>query len=225
MKQFLSRLAIFATLAGASATAVAVEPFTALYQANYMGMQGKGRMTLQPSGDQRWTYRFTVDGNIATLSQSTVFEERDGAYRPLSGSDSSRVLIKKVDKNAAYDWDKGVATWTGDVKADRAGPVNLRAGDMDAMLVNLAIVRDVAAGKPLHYRMVDDGRVKQLDYTVAGKEQVKVGGKSHQATKVVATDGDKQTIAWVVEGLPVPARLLQKRDGKDEMDLRLTSVE
>lgn len=225
MKQFLSRLAIFATLAGASATAAAIEPFTANYQANYMGMQGQGRMTLQPSGDQRWTYRFTVDGNIATLSQSTVFEERDGAFRPLSGSDSSRVLIKKVDKNAAYDWSKGVATWTGDVKADRAGPVKLQPGDMDAMLVNLAIVRDVAAGKPLHYRMVDDGRVKQLDYTVAGKEQVKVGGKTHQATKVVATDGDKQTIAWVVEGLPVPARLLQKRNGKDEMDLRLTSVE
>lgn len=224
MKQILSRLALLAILACASATAAAIEPFTAHYQANYMGMQGKGLMTLQQEGD-RWTYRFTVDGNIATLLQSTVFEERDGAYRPLSGRDSSRVLIKKVDKNAAYDWDKGVATWTGDVKADRAGPVKLRAGDMDAMLVNLAIVRDVAAGKPLRYRMVDDGRVKQLAYSVAGKEQVKVGGKAHEATKVVATDGDKQTIAWVVDGLPVPARLLQKRDGKDEMDLRLTSVE
>ena len=225
MKQILSRLAFLAVLACASASAAALEPFTAHYQANYMGMQGKGLMTLQQAEGDRWTYRFTVDGSIATLLQSTVFEERDGAYRPLSGRDSSRVLIKKVDKNASYDWGKGVATWTGDVKADRAGPVKLRAGDMDAMLVNLAIVRDVAAGKPLRYRMVDDGRVKQLAYTVAGKEQVKVGGKSHQATKVVATDGDKQTIAWVVDGLPVPARLLQKRDGKDEMDLRLTSVE
>ena len=169
MKQIFFPLALGATLFGASAAAMAIEPFTAEYQANYMGMQGNGRMTLQPSGEDRWTYRFTVDGSVATLSQSTVFEERDGAYRPLSGNDSSRVLIKKVDKNAAYDWDKGIATWTGDVKADRAGPVKLRAGDMDAMLVNLAIVRDVAAGKPLHYRMVDDGRVKQLDYTVAGK--------------------------------------------------------
>ena len=225
MKQILSRLALLAILAGASATAAAIEPFTAHYQANYMGMQGKGLMTLQQAEGDRWTYRFTVDGSIATLLQSTVFEERDGAYRPLSGRDSSRVLIKKVDKNASYDWGKGVATWTGDVKADRAGPVKLRAGDMDAMLVNLAIVRDVAAGKPLRSRMVDDGRVKQLAYSVAGKEQVKVGGKAHEATKVVATDGDKQTIAWVVDGLPVPARLLQKRDGKDEMDLRLTSVE
>jgi hypothetical protein len=225
MKHAIPRLALAALLAGAATAAAAVEPFTAEYQANYMGMQGKGRMTLEPAGGNRWTYRFTVDGSVATLLQSTVFEERDGAYRPLSGRDSSRVLIKKVDKSATYDWDKGVATWSGDVKADRAGPVQLQPGDMDAMLVNLAIARDVAAGKPLRYRMVDDGRVKQLDYKVAGKEPVTVEGRTHQATKVVATDGDKQTIAWVVEGLPVPARLLQKRDGKDEMDLRLKSID
>lgn len=225
MKHATPRLAIAAVLAGFASAAAAVEPFTAEYQANYMGMQGKGLMTLKPSGEDRWTYRFTVDGSVATLLQSTVFEERDGTYRPLSGRDSSRVLIKKVDKNATYDWGKGIATWTGDVKADRAGPVKLQSGDMDAMLVNLAIARDVAAGKPLRYRMVDDGRVKQLDYKVVGQEAVTVEGQSRQATKVVATDGDKQTIAWVVDGLPVPARLLQKRDGKDEMDLRLKSID
>ena len=153
-----------------------------------------------------------------------MFEENGGQYRPISGSDVSRVLIKKVDKSANYDWHKGVATWSGDVKPDRAGPVKLQDGDMDGMLLNLAIARDVAAGKPLNYRMVDDGRVRQLSYTVAGKEQITIDGKAQQATKVVRTDGEKQTIAWVVEGLPVPARILQKRDGKDEMDLRIKSL-
>jgi hypothetical protein len=90
----------------------------------------------------------------------------------LSGTDASAVLIKKVNKQAQYDWSKGEATWSGDVKPDRAGPVKLQPGDLDAMLVNLAIARDVNAGKPLHYRMVDDGRAKDLVYTVAGKEKV-----------------------------------------------------
>ncbi|HVQ32308.1 MAG TPA: DUF3108 domain-containing protein, partial [Lysobacter sp.] len=98
------------------------------------------------------------------------------------------------------------------------------AGDLDAMLVNLAIPRDLAAGKPLNYRMVDDGRAKPMTYQVAGKEAVTVGGKSQQATKVSRTDGNKQTIVWVVDGLPVPARILQRKDGKDEVDLRLNSV-
>ena len=35
---------------------------------------------------------------------------------------------------------------------------------------------------------------------------------------------NKQVILWVVDGLPVPARILQKKDGKDELDLVLKSV-
>jgi hypothetical protein len=153
-----------------------------------------------------------------------MFEENGGQWRPVSGSDNSSVLIKKVVKNAQYDWDKGVATWSGNVKPDRAGPVELKPGDLDAMLVNLALARDVAAGKPLRYRMVDDGRAKDMVYTVAGKESITVGGKARQATKVERTDGNKQTLVWIVDGMPAPARILQRKDGQDEVDLQLKSM-
>ena len=95
---------------------------------------------------------------------------------------------------------------------------------MDALLINLAVARDVAAGKPLNYRMVDEGRVKQLSYQIVGKENIAVGGKQRQATKIVRTDNGKQTIAWVVEGIPVPVRLLTRKDGKDDIDLRIRAV-
>ncbi len=66
-------------------------------------------------------------------------------------------------------------TWTGDIKPDRAGPIALKAGDMDALLINLAIARDLAAGKPLTYRMVDEGRGQEpMTYRVVGKESVTV---------------------------------------------------
>ncbi|MFD0739363.1 DUF3108 domain-containing protein [Lysobacter koreensis] len=217
-------LLIAAALTAASAPALAMEPFTADYQASYMGMQGNGRMTLAPAGGGRWLYTLSVKNQLADLNQTTTFEENGGQWRPLSGSDSTKVLVKKSNKNATYDWSRGVASWTGDVKPERAGPIKLQAGDMDALLINLALVRDLAAGKPLRYRMVEDGRVKQLHYTVAGKEQINVGGKSKQATKVMNTDGGKQTIAWVVEGMPVPARILQRKDGQDAIDLRVKSV-
>ena len=74
---------------------------------------------------------------------------RTAWLRPLSSTDLSRLLVKKKAVNTNFDWGKNQATWSGDVKAGRAGPVALQAGDMDALLVNLAIVRDVAAGKPL----------------------------------------------------------------------------
>ena len=209
----------------AAAPAWAVKPFTADYEASVMGgISADAQMTLAPAGGDRWNYVLSVDSPVATLRQSTVFEARGGAWRPLSGNDSTQMLIKKSQKNASYDWAKGEARWSGDVKADRAGPVKLQDGDLDAMLLNLAIVRDVAAGKPLNYRMVDNGVVRAQAYQSLGKETITVAGKPRSATKVSRTSDNKQVIVWVVDGLPVPARILQKKDGKDELDLVLQSV-
>ncbi|TWI00317.1 uncharacterized protein DUF3108 [Luteimonas cucumeris] len=224
-RKHVVRIATTALLiATASLPAWAIKPFTADYDANYMGMLGKGQMKLVAGEGNRGTVTLNIRSNVANLTQSTEFEDHNGKWRPLSSKDSSLLLIKKVNRNASYDWDKGEARWTGDIKPDRAGPVKLKPGDLDGMLINLAIARDVAAGKPLHYRMVDDGRIKQLDYKIAGKETLTVDGKAQSATKVVFTDGNKENIVWVVDGLPVPARILQRRDGKDEMDLTLTSL-
>ncbi len=217
-------LAMAIAMPAFAAQPATLKPFTATYQANYMGLHGTGTMTLAPSGGDRWKYSLEIDSAIAQLSQNTVFEADGGKWKPLSNSDSSMLLIKKSSKQATYDWNRKEARWSGDVKADRAGPVALRAGDLDAMLVNLAIPRDVAAGRPLDYHMVDDGRAKQLNYEIAGQDTIQVAGKPQPATKVSRTDGNKQTVIWVVRGLPVPARILQRKDGKDEMDLQLKSV-
>lgn len=216
-------LALAVALAAVSAPALAVKPFSADYSASYMGMQGNGRMTVAAEGN-RWKYTLSITSPLADLQQSTVFEDSNGQLRPISGSDSSKVLTKKKSVNASYDWSRNAATWTGDIKPERAGPIKLQAGDLDALLVNLALVRDSTAGKPMSYRMVEDGRVKELSYSVVGKEAITVGGKSQQATKVSSKSGDKETIAWVVPGMPVPARILQRENGSDAIDLRVQAV-
>lgn len=216
---------------GATAAASTVEPFTADYNANYMGMQATGRMTLAPAGDDRWKYSLEVSGAGARLAQSTVFEADGDQWRPLSGNDSqggesglAAMLVKKRSINATYDWASGRATWDGDVKEDRRGPVKLQPGDVDGMLLNLALVRDFKAGRDLSYRLVEDGRVRRRVFEPAGTEQVTVGGQQHKATKVAWKDDDRSITAWIVDGLPVPARILQQRDGRDHIDLQLKSV-
>ncbi len=211
-------------LAAASSQAAAVEPFRADYQANAMGMQGTGQMSITSKGDNRWEYSLSINNSVVELSQKTVFDERNGVLRPLSSTDHSRMLIKRKAVNADFDWNKKQVTWSGDVKGDRAGPVALNQGDMDALLVNLALVRDVAAGKPLNYRLVENGKARPMSYKVAGKENLTIGGQTREATKVVRTTGDKQTIAWIVAGMPVPARILQREGGRDSIDLRVTSL-
>jgi hypothetical protein len=227
LRRILLPFAATAALAAAMAHAAPpsqLKPFTAVYEVDYMGINGTGTMTLAPAGGDRWKYSLEIDGAVATLSQETTFAANGGRWRPLSNNDSSALLIRKNSKQATYDWNSHQARWSGDVKPERAGPVALRDGDLDAMLLNLAIPRDVAAGSTLDYRMVDDGRARQLHYQVVGKETVQVGGKPQAATKVSRTDGGKQQIVWVVDGLPVPARILQRRDGHDEMDLKLRSI-
>ena len=212
-------------LIGVATPAWAVKPFVADYQATVKGaIQADAKMKLTPAGGDRWSYELSVNSPIASLRQTTVFEDRGGAWRPLSGTDTTQMLIKKSQKSATYDWAAGEARWTGNVKPDRMGPVKLQAGDLDAMMLNLAIVRDVAASKPLSYRMVDNGVARQQVYQNLGKESINVAGKSTTATKVSRSSDSKRVTVWVVEGLPVPARILQQDDGKDSLDLVLKSV-
>ena len=222
--RFAPALALLLALAGTSAHAAALEPFTAEYQARYLGMQATGSMTLAAEGDNRWKYSLDIRNQLGNLSQSTVFEEYQGQLRPLSSSDRAAALMKRKNVDATYDWKTGQATWTGDVKPDRRGPVKLQPGDMDALLINLAVARDLAAGKPLSYRMVDEGRVKQMQWEVVGKETVTVGGASKQATKVVRRSDKREMYVWLVPDMPVPVRVLQRENGMDTVDLTVRSV-
>lgn len=222
----LRSLLVSATLVASTlaAPARALEPFAADYEASYMGLSATGRMTIEPQGGNQWKYTLKIANQVAQLTQTTVFEDRNGQWRPLSGTDASLLLIKKIRRNAVYDWTKNEARWSGDVKPERAGPVPLQTGDVDGLLMNLAIARDAPAGKPLRYRMVDEGRAKPMSFIVAGKENITIGGKSRQATKLVSTNGSKQMLIWVVDGLALPARILQRKDGKDDIDLKIISV-
>lgn len=210
---------------------LALEPFSAEYEAHYMGLQATGRMTLSREDGNRWKYSLEVTGAGARLAQSTVFEATGDGWRPLSAVDSQRgehglaaMLVKNRTINATYDWSRGVATWSGDVRESRGGPVRLQPGDVDGMLLNLALVRDFASGRELSYRLVEEGRARRQVFQPVGTETITVQGREYKATRVRQQDGSRTITAWIVEGLPVPARLLQQRNGRDHIDLRLKSI-
>ena len=223
-RSLLLTAALAAPALAAPARAPAPAPFAAEYQATYMGVSANASLSVEAQGGNRWKCTLTIANPIAQLTQVTVFEDLDGQWRPLSGTDASLLLVKKIQRHAVYDWANAEARWNGDVKPERAGPVALQAGDVDGLLLNLLITRDVLAGRPLHYRLVDEGRAKSIEFTVAGKETITIGGKAHEATKVVNVSGNKQMLVWIVEGLPLPARVLQRKNGKDDIDMRIVSV-
>ena len=102
--RFAPALAVLLAAAGTSAHAASLEPFTADYQARYLGMQATGSMTLAALGGNRWKYSLDISNQLGSLSQSTVFEEHQGRLRPLSSSDRAAALMKKKNVDATYDW-------------------------------------------------------------------------------------------------------------------------
>jgi len=209
------------------ASSATLQPFTLTYHARYLGFAGQGTLTLQTAGHDQWRYTLRIQHAVASLTQSTVFDEQDtdsGKFlRPLESRSVSKIPFRNRKVQADYDWNARQATWSGDIKPSRRGPVPLEPGDLDGLLINLAMVRDIAQNQRLHYRMVDAGRAVTLDYQIAGTETVTLNGKPVPATRVERHNRGKQQIAWIVAGIPAPVRLLQREEGKDVLELLLVT--
>ncbi len=117
-------LATAAIAALASLPALAMQPFTADYQASYMGMQANGVMTLAAESNGQWRYTLQVKNPLAELSQSTLFDEQAGRLRPLSSHDLTVVPFKRRAVDTRYDWNSSQATWSGDGKPERRWDVD-----------------------------------------------------------------------------------------------------
>jgi len=208
-----------------------LQPFSATYQAFYKGKEaGDAIMRVTHTGGAQWRVDMQVVGRRGfasvlglNLEQSTVFENRNGQYVPLSQSTVRKGLFLGKKITGTYDWQAGTAQWLGDLKKERTRPIPLQPGDQSALLLNLAIMRDARPGSALKYRYVDVGRVREHTYqAAAATESVQVGELGYDALRVQRTNGgNDETVLWIANGVPTPVRLLQRKDGEDAIDLRL----
>jgi hypothetical protein len=208
-----------------------LEPFVATYQAFYKGKEaGDATMRVVHNEGTQWRVDMAVVGKRGfasvlglNIEQSTVFTNEGSVYTPLSQSTVKKALFLGKKVTGLYDWQAGTAQWQGDLKKERRQPIALQRGDQSALLLNLSLMRDARPGKALQYRYVDVGRVRQYEYRAAdATENVQVGELSYDALRVYRTNGgNDETILWIANGVPTPVRILQRKDGEDEIDLRL----
>ena len=218
--------------AATARAATALQPFSASYEAWYGGKPaGTATMRVTHDGEARWRVDLGIRGNRGVAGvvglnaeQSTVFDEAGGHYRPLSQGTVRKAAVFFNRRIAgSFDWQARQARWSGDLREERRKPIALQDGDMTALLINLAVMRDAEPGKSLHYRFVDNGRARDHDYRVAERtENVTVSELSYEAMRVERTNGgNDETILWVADGVPTPVRILQRDNGEDAIDLRL----
>lgn len=235
MPATLPSLLLGLTLAGVTAPALALEPFVASYQAYNEGkLAGSASMKVAPRSAGQWQIDLNVKGTRGfarlaglNIEQSTVFDARGEDFRPLSQATVRHALIFGKRMTGTYDWNSRTAQWQGDIKKDRRAPLLLQAGDMSALLMNLAVIRDAAPGRQLDYRVVDNGRIRDYQYVVSPEpETVAVEDLSYSALRVSrANGGNDETIFWVADGVPTPVRILQRENGQDGIDLRLVEYQ
>lgn len=207
-----------------------LQPFVATYQVFHAGRElGTATLQLVPLQAPRWRVDLTMEGQglmrLTGLNaqQTTLFEDVGGTFRPLSQATVRRVFLSRHKTVGVYDWAAHTARWSGDARPGRAGPVALQDGDMSGLLIDLAVIRDAAPGRTLHYRFVDDGRIREHVWNVAPQtENVSLADLSYDAMRAdrVEKGGDETTL-WVATGVPTPVRILQREDGADSTDLRL----
>jgi hypothetical protein len=231
-----TRLALAGLLAFAALPAQALEPFVARYQAWHGGKElGAAILQAKPTAASQWRMDLDVRAERGVagflgldMGQSTVFAVEGGEhYRPLSLSTVKPGLFggKKISGN--YDWAAKTSRWDGKLKKTRTAPVPLQEGDLNGLLLDLAVVRDAAPGKALAYRVVENGRARDHQYAVGMQpEIVAVDDIRYSALRVERSNGgNDETIFWIADGVPTPVRILMRENGVDAYDLRLVEYQ
>ena len=231
MNTVYRRALLVCALALVSAPAFSLEPFVATYKAYNEGkLAGAAKMKVVQTDNARWRVDLGIRGTRGfarlaglNIEQSTVFDTPGERFRPLSQGTVKHAVFTGKKSSGIYDWQTRSARWQGDVKKTRTAPVALQDGDMSALLMNLAVIRDAQPGQALSYRVVDSGRARDYKYQVAAQtEIVTVDELSYDAMRVQRTNGgNDETIFWVANGVPTPIRILQRENGHDTIDLRL----
>ncbi|PJK07020.1 hypothetical protein CO612_01170 [Lysobacteraceae bacterium NML71-0210] len=220
----LAATSLLLALAAPLADAAELRAFDATYRASYNNMAADASMSLKSNGQSRWTYTMNVQNALVRLTRSAEVDAAGERLRPLSNREDLNLVVKRRSKQGRYDWTSRQARWSGDVKADRQGPIALQAGDVDGMTLNLAIVQDTLANRPLRYRLIENGKASTLSFNVAGRESLTVSGTPTPTIRVVSSNGDTTRTLWIAEGIPVPVRIQQREDDGDTIDLNLQSI-
>ena len=198
-----------------------LQPFKASYTADWkqLPMSGSAERSLTKNSDGNWTLNFKASMMIASLTETSVILFDKDTLQPKSYSFERGGLGKA--KKINLDFDQSAKKVTGFENKD---PVNvtLESGMLDKSTYQLALQRDVLAGKKsMSYQVVDGNDVDTYDFRVIGPEVVETKAGKVDAIKVERvrdpTQNKRITEMWFAknwDSLLVKLRQVEK-DGKE----------
>jgi hypothetical protein len=211
----------FALLALPAVQAADLQPFFASYTADWkqLPMSGTAERSLTKNENDTWTLSFKASMMIASLTEVSTLRVDKGALLPQSYNFERGGLGKTKKIDMAFDWSSKVVSGT-----DRGDVINLpiNPGVLDKSTYQLALQKDVAAGKKsMSYQVVDGDSVDTYDFRVLGSEKVDTKAGKIDAIKVERvrdpTQNKRITVMWFAKDWDYLLVRLQQveTDGKE----------
>ncbi len=100
-------------------------------------------------------------------------------------------------------------------------------GTLDPALLELRLMEDVAANRPLNYNVTEKGKVKNYRFQRLGQEQVNAPFGQYLCEKIQMTrdNGERQTTLWLAPELGyVPVQIRHNEEG-DIIEARMTGYQ
>lgn len=212
-----------------------LEPFVAKYSVSWKSINaGTSELQLEKRPDGRYVYTSRSNARglyklifSEEIVQTSTVEIGSGGVRPLSyrGDDGSDDTDKDV--NLTFDWTAGLITG---VAENRAVHMELPAGVQDPMSIQLALMSDLRANRPIAaYPMADKDRTKTYVYTYEGKQRIDtaLGPLDTVVYSSHRQDSTRRIIRmWHAPSLGyIPVKAERIRDGKREIQMEIQSLQ
>ena len=213
-------------------SSTAFKSFTAEYSLRKKGITIAG-IRYQLSVDQS-TLEFTTYAKpkgLAALISSKPITERSRSKmtetgimpisysRRFTGKPDAKILDMQIDY--AANLDKALVK-LGDKNHEFAK----NGGLWDELSLLIAIMYELKQGKTdLHYRLIDDDKLKEHHYSVIGTETIKTAIGEKKAIKIIRTHGKRKTQMWFAPSMDFLLLKVQRyRQGKLKSELVIKSV-
>lgn len=219
------RRAVLLTLATlllpVSLNAAELQPFSASYTADWkqLPFTGKAERSLKQQADGSWKLDFSASMLVAGLTETSWLNLVNDTIQPLKYRYARKGMGRSKEIKHDFDWQTLRATGKD---RDKTVDVKLMQGIQDKSSYQLALQRDIAAGKTsMSYQVLDGDDLDTYDFRVLGEEVVNTMVGSVDAIKVERvrdpTQSKRITILWFAKDWNYLLVRLQQveKDGKE----------
>ena len=204
------------------------------FQANYSVIKsglslGEMKASLTYSGNQ-YTYlkQTKANGLAALISGDTLTERSQGDKK---GHQLSSKNYLHHHKNRRKDRrDQFNFTAPSQVQGNYKGTaysLNVPNGTLDPALLELRIMEDIVANRPLNYRITEKGKLKDYRFRKLGRETLSLPAGHYECEKIqMARDnGQRTTTIWLAKELNyLPVQIRHNEKG-DTIETQLTGYQ